>query len=107
MTEKAKYNSFITELILLDSEYNIKEVSDLESVRVLLFSEEHYKKVRSLIKKQDWDQINETKDLSTGEFREYVNIMRFKDQNRKQYVTTIYDSDELFQDPQIIDIFPL
>ena len=65
------------------------------------------KKIRGLIRKQDWSQINEVNDLPSGEFREYLDIIRFKDQNDKQYVATIYDSDELFQDPQIIDIFLL
>ena len=107
MTEKSEYDIFIAELILSDTEYNIKEVCDLESIKLLSFTEEEYKKVRDLIKKQDWNQINEVKDLPSGEFREYLDIIRFKDQDGKQYVTTIYDSDELFQDPQIIDIFPL
>lgn len=107
MTEKSEYDSFIAELILSDPEYNIKEVRDLESIKFMLFIEEQYKKVRDLIKKQDWKKINELKDLPAGESREYLDIKKFKDQNGKQYVTTIYDSDELFQDPQVIDIFPL
>lgn len=107
MTEKSEHDIFIAKLILSDIEYNIKEVHDLESIRFLSFNEEQYKKVRSLIKKQNWDQINEVKDLPPGDFGEHLDIKRFKDQNGKQYVTTIYDSDDLFQDPQIIDIFPL
>ena len=79
----------------------------MKSLKSLSFTEEQYKKVRGLIKKQDWSQINEINDLPSGEFREYLDIIKFKDQNGKQYVATIYDSDELFQDPQIIDIFPL
>lgn len=107
MVEKSEYDVFIAELILSDREYDIKEVRDLESLKSLSFTEEQYKKIRGLIRKQDWSQINEVNDLPSGEFREYLDIIRFKDQNDKQYVATIYDSDELFQDPQIIDIFLL
>jgi hypothetical protein len=107
MTEKSEYDNYIADLILSDAEYNIKEVRDLESVKFVLFIEEQYKKIQDLIKKQEWKKVNELKDLSAGEFREYLDIKKFKDQDGKQYVTTIYDSDELFQDPQIIDIFPL
>ena len=107
MTEKSEYDIYIAELILSDTEYNIKEIRDLESIKSLSFSEDRYKQIRGLIKKQDWNQINEVKDLPSADFKEYLDIIRFKDQNGRQYVTTIYDSDELFQVPQIIDIFPL
>lgn len=107
MIEKSKYDGFIAQLILSDSEYDIKEVSDLKSIKILSFAEDQYKKILHLIKNRDWTQINEIRNLPAGIIREYLDIMGFKDQNGKQYVTTIYDSEELFQDPQIIDIIPL
>ena len=42
-----------------------------------------------------------------GKVNEYLDIMIFKDQNNKTYTTTVYDNNELWQDPQIIDIFAM
>ena len=36
---------------------------------------------------------------------EYLDIMMFKDQDNKKYIVTVYDSIELSQDPQIIEIY--
>ena len=47
------------------------------------------------------------KDQNSAGFREYLYILKFFDQNKLFHVATIYDSDELWQDPEIIDIFPL
>lgn len=107
MIEKNNYDNLVTELILLDMEYNIKEVRDLESIKSRLFDRDQYRTILELIKQQDWKQINELQEPSVEAFNEYLNIMRFKNQNQSQYVVTIYDNDELFQDPQIIDIFPI
>jgi hypothetical protein len=107
MIEQNKYDIFITELILSDSELDIKNVFELTSLKSVLFKEEQYAEIKQLIKKQDWNQIKGLKEIPDKEFKEYLDIMRFKDQNHNEYVITIYDNDELFQDPQIIDIFPL
>ena len=107
MIEQNKYDTFITELILSDSELAIKNVIELTSIKSVLFVEEQYPEIKQLIQKQKWKEIKGAEKKPDKEFKEYLDIMRFKDQDQNEYVVTIYDNDELFQDPQIIDIFPL
>ena len=38
---------------------------------------------------------------------EHLDIMSFTDQNEKSYLVTVYDSNELWQDPEVMDIYPL
>jgi hypothetical protein len=40
-------------------------------------------------------------------FQEYLEIIQFESQDGLNFLATVYDSIELWQDPQIIDIFSL
>ena len=42
--------------------------------------------------------------IRTGED---ISIMQFLDQEGRGYLVIIYDSDELWQDPQVADFIPL
>jgi hypothetical protein len=39
--------------------------------------------------------------------KEYVDVVTFNDQDNKLYVVTLFDSDALWQEFKLIDIFPL
>jgi hypothetical protein len=41
------------------------------------------------------------------ELSEYLDIIKFSDQTNKSYIATIYDSNELWQYPKLIDIIHL
>jgi hypothetical protein len=92
-------------IILADKECRITEVNELESVKYLRFNYEEYPAAKQLLKNNNWRQINETQEPDNG-FREYLEIILFKDQSKRPFVAAIYDSDALEQDPQLIDIFP-
>jgi len=40
-------------------------------------------------------------------FQEYLEVMQFKDQSGENFIVTVYDSIELWQNPKVIDIFAL
>ena len=103
------YGNLVTKTILSCKDFNIKEVNDLESIKSMIFNVEQYILITSLIKEQDWKNLKNLDDKtnSTNGFRQYLEIIKFFDQNKKAHIATIYDSDELWQDPQVIDIFPL
>ena len=44
---------------------------------------------------------------STKRSDEYLEIMTFKDQDLNKYIVTVYDSDALEQDPQVINIYTM
>src|SRR5688572_32313898 len=99
------FDSYIVESILTNNEFDIKEVLNLKSIKSLYFTSELYQKVVDLLKKKDIKAIELLEDVgeSNGQF---LDIMSFIDQSVKNYIVTVYDSIELEQDPQVIDIFP-
>ena len=63
-----------------------------------------YLEIERLIKDGNIEAIKSLTD-NKSEVREFLDVMIFKDQNKKSYIVTVYDSDELWQDPQVIEIF--
>ena len=100
------YNSYVVKSILANNQYNIKEVSNLESIHSRCFIKIEYPHIESLIKEKNIEAI---KKLHSNEYEadEYLDIMTFSDQNQSKYIVTVYDSDALEQDPQVIKIYPL
>ena len=93
--------------ILWHIDFIITEVNNLEVINDLLYERKEYGNIIDLTRKQDWEGLNNIKNKKHTGFREYLQVVRFFDQSKKPYVVTIYDSDELWQDPEIIDIFPI
>jgi hypothetical protein len=83
-------------------------VHSFEIIKSLSLDREKYSAaIVPLITARNWEAIEEIKDENQSDFNEYLDIIKFYDQNQLLYVVTIYDSDELWQDPEVIDIFPL
>ena len=76
----------------------------LKCIYFSLFDKQHYEQVSIRIRGKMIDSLQNLKSPEKSDFNEYLEIYSFSDQNNKQYLATIYDSDELWQDPQIIDI---
>ena len=104
MTNDLKYNSYVTAGILTKNDFGIEEVNNLESIKSLRFSFADYSKVEEYIKSGNFQLIEDS--VETSQFREYLEIMQFTDQDNKRYVVSVYDSDELWQDPDVIRIYP-
>ena len=98
------YEKLVIETILSCKDFDIKEVNNIVTIKSLIFIQDQYNLITDLIKKQDWENIK-TLENNSNEFNEYLEIIKFTDQNKKTHIATIYDSDELWQDPQVIDIF--
>lgn len=107
MEEENKWKKIIVASLLADKDFDIKEANNFEQIKSLFFDKETYTVILNLINKKDWDKIKNFNTERKEGLREYLDIFRFTDQNQMSYVVTIYDSDELWQDPQIIDIIPL
>ena len=104
MDRQNTWNDLVIRAILFDNATEIKEVHNFESIQSLLFDSEKYPRIISLIKSKTLDGLKEFDIEKKNELREYLDIIKFSDQNNNTYVATIYDNDELWQDPQIIDI---
>lgn len=100
------FNTYVVKSILNNNEFEITEVLDLESIKSIYFNKEVYIVIEALLKNSN---IEAVKALEINEIKgsEFLEIMLFKDQIKGLYAVTIYDNNELSQDPQVIDIFRL
>ncbi|WP_413668879.1 hypothetical protein ACEN9X_02360 [Mucilaginibacter sp. Mucisp86] len=101
-----KYNEYVIERILANNQFGIRVVNELESLKVIYFVKDDYTAIEKLIQKNDIEAI---KGITQNEIvgKEYLDLIVFKDQNAELYIVTIYDSDILEQDPQVIEIYPI
>ena len=106
MQEENKYDQFIQKIIKADKEVNISEVNNLENIYSGYLEREFYSDLLQLLKQGKFDDLPKDILPTDPSFIEYLEVYRFSDQNGQKYIATIYDSIELWQDPQIIDIFP-
>lgn len=99
-----KYESYIIRSVLTNNEFGITKVDNLESICTRGFVKEEYSKIEQLINDKN---INAIKNLpkQQDDFFEFIDILIFKDQNKRNFFVTAYDSNELSQDPQVIKIY--
>lgn len=105
-TEVNIYDGYVIRNILANNQFEIEEVNNLESIKSLSFFKEEYPTIESFIKVGNIEAI---KTFSENKLRsgEYLDVMLFNDEKQKKYIVTVYDSDILEQDPQVIEIYSL
>src|ERR1044072_8288751 len=98
------YNAYVIKAILANNELGITEVNNIEDVASRYFIKNEYPEIVKLITNGD---LNTLRSLAGNgaESREFLHVLSFIDQGKNKYIVTVYDSDELWQDPQVIDIF--
>lgn len=94
-------------MILTNNVYGVTEVRDLKSIRSLLFDKENYPDVMRAIENKDWDSLQSFDGEKKNGFGEYLHIVTFSDQEGRAFAATVYDNDELWQDPELVDIIQL
>jgi hypothetical protein len=104
MKSKLGYTDYITKSILLNNEFGIEIIKDIENIKSMILIREEYPKLAELIKNKSVEAIKSLAP-SQNKTSEYLTILKFRDQENNNYIVTTYDSDELWQDPQVIDIF--
>lgn len=74
----------------------------------MYFEKEKYPAIVSLIRAQNLADLAEMSEGKMNtDFPEYLEVMQFESQLGQMFVVTVYDSIELWQDPEVIEIFPL
>jgi hypothetical protein len=103
----SNYEWYVRRSILSQHVFNIKEIQQLERIRSLYFNRDTYPLVKEVI--SNAPSIASIRDfpIETYKSDEDIEIVTFLDQDGKQFVAAVYDSWELWQDPEVIDIFPL
>ena len=107
MNEDYTWNDLLVRSIVLNKQFKITEVKNVENIKSMLYEHEKYPQVKSLISERDFKTIQNVSQEDKIGFKEYLDIIKFTDQVGQNYIVTVYDNDALEQDPQIIEIFPL
>src|SRR5512140_907166 len=103
-----RFQKMNTGLNLSNNPYGITEVADLRSIKSMYFGRAVYPYIVWLLREKDLAQLMKMQGgAEHPTFEEYLEIVQFQSQDEKNFIATVYDSIELWQDPQIIDIFPL
>ena len=104
MEDKNIFDKYVRSELLTSNQFSIEEVNDLSEIDSLPFSLAEYPKILALIKEHRFDEIQKMSRLYKAHDREYLIIMKFNDQQESHYIITVYDSDELWQNPRVMDI---
>jgi hypothetical protein len=102
--EDDKFSAKVREAIIANNEFGILEVSNLESIKSQYFDKDEYEIISKLIRDNSIELLKEREEKINEGF-EFLDVMLFEDQNKKRFAVTVYDSNELWQDPQVIEIF--
>ena len=101
-----KWDSLIIESLKANKLFKINQVNNFEHLLSSFFDKELYAKILNLIKAHDWEALK-SRQVGYDFAEEFLDVIKFSDQDNKVYVATIYDSNALKQDPQLIDIISL
>ncbi len=107
MDTTSKWDLSVIKQLTTKNNYGIVSVTGFRSIKELYFENSTYLKIVHLLKDNNFKAIEEFEQVERKSFREYLSLVTFSDQDERKYVMTIYDSDELHQDPEIIEIFLL
>jgi hypothetical protein len=98
------YNTSIVKDILADKRFTIKEVHNLKEINTFPYDRNIYQIVEKCVSEKNleplYGNLTENKDNS-----EFLCIMSFNNEKGELFIITIYDSDELWQDPEIPQFF--
>jgi hypothetical protein len=88
----------------------ITHVQGLKSIADLVYNNENYKTVVHLIESSHINQLKSDKSLherpDNQVIREYLMVYSFKDQTNQSYFAVFYDSDDPWQDLDLLKIIP-
>jgi len=107
MPELNIWEQQIINKILSYKDFPITLVKDFEVFLMLSFNRNTYPAIVNSIKIKDWQTLKGNKDECETDFKEDLTLIRFLNQDNQNCLATIYDSNELWQDPEVIDIFVL
>ena len=102
-------NSYLKQIedVILRSDRNILEIKDLTIVKMLNFTQNNITKIKDILETKRIDLLEGIPNDTGKKTFEDLTILSFLDHADNKYFVTIYDSDELWQDPQVIELYPI
>jgi len=105
MAELNTWEQKVINEILSSKDPLITSVKNVDLFAHLFFNRNKYKRIVDLINAKNWEEIKSNDDKCETDFQEDLTLVKFTNQDDQSCLATIYDSDELWQDPKVIDIF--
>ena len=102
------FDEYVVRDILANNSYGITEVCYLRSVKSMYLERERYPLIVSLMENKNLAELMKLPEgAMPPTFPEYLEIVQFESQDGRSFIATVYDSVELWQNPEIIDVFLL
>ena len=101
---KTSYLESIRSLLKITDKYNFEQINGLQDLKTIKFDSTKYNDICEEIRLKG---INAIYEFSEEIGSEDLTFYKFSDQNGKIFVALVYDSDELWQDPEVLDILDL
>ncbi len=106
MNVKNTWDKTIIKLLLNDKGVACKEINHLETLYSLLFDSTKYPEIKLMLEEKKLDNLKQFDNYAAKGFSEYLDIVKFTDEENKPFIAAIYDSVEVWQDPLVLDVFP-
>lgn len=100
--KKTKYYAYLTKKIISENEVGINEVINIESKGTFGYSEDMLCRITEALK--DDKPLPQDYSRQIEQHRQYLDVFSFENSQGKKYFVLVYDSDELSQDPTIVQI---
>lgn len=100
------YFKYIIKGILSDKDFGITEVSDLKEVKSYFFHPGIQGEVEKRILENNLDGLFDG-SIAQAKTSDYYTVMSFKNQHGDLFLVTVYDTEELWDDPVVIKVFQL
>jgi hypothetical protein len=103
-SDPSKYDEIIIKGILHTNQFDIKEVKALEGIWSGYFNEGKLKELDDLIKAGDLKAIEKVPGGGDQELG-FIDLFKFKDQGNQDYLVTVYEGYQYWDDPEIVEIY--
>ena len=104
--EVKTYDEYIISSILANNEFGIEAVNNVDHILSTNLVRSDYEKIAELIRNREFETIK-TYQPTGKKTKEFLTVTKFTDQNERDFIVTSYDSNELSQYPQLIDIIAI
>jgi hypothetical protein len=104
------YDKMVTDEMISENDFNIKKVTAVNLLNSFQFSKEFIIQIEKIIFSGNINEIAKLPNPNPEEenkFREFLYVLLIKDQNDISYIVTVYDSNALYQDSEILKIYKI
>lgn len=104
MGEKKSLFNKVTNAILKHN-FKLNEVKDLTLLKSISYSKENLVSLQKILKQKKLDDLDRFQEGTMSE--EILILLTFRDEQNNQFTAIVYDNDLLWQDENVLYIYPI